>query len=248
MEKAKSWEARLKRSKSSRALIVVTGMMGISMAFQNCMGSNAFDLASLSGEAVESGTAVDHPGGSTPTPSTQAPLLVNRYQIQSLLMDTFKDPSVADTSGNNRVLSKLLISTIVARAGTFGLPCDSGNPMLDVSSGGDCDGTIVAPMNQPATTLRAAYKIQACEQILSNDIFVTNLMKKIEGPSAAVSQVNIAMLLAYFYRGDDPEAGMIGGLQLADQAAVQANPAIKLIDRWRLLMMVACESTGWEAL
>lgn len=248
MAKAKLWEARLKRSKSSRALLIVTGMMGVSMAFQNCMGSNSFDLASLSGDAVEAGTSVDHPGGSAPTPSTQAPLLANRYQIQSLLMDTFKDPSIADTAGNNRVLSKLLISTVVARAGTFGLPCDSGNPMLDVSSGGDCDGTIVAPMNQPATTLRAAYKIQACEQILSNDIFVNNLMKKIGGTSPAVDATNINTLLGYFYRGDDPEAGMITGMQMADQMALQTNASIKLIDRWRLLMMVACESTGWEAL
>ncbi len=238
----------MKRPKSTKALLVATGLMGISVFFQNCMGSNSFEMASLSGDAIESGTSVDHPGGSAPTPSTQAPLLANRYQIQSLLMDTFKDPSIADTAGNNRVLSKLLISTVVARAGTFGLPCDSGNPMLDVSSGADCDGTIVAPMNQPATTLRAAYKIQACEQILSNDVFVNNLMKKIGGATPAVDATNINTLLSYFYRGDDPDAGMITGLQLADQTAVQADAAIKLIDRWRLLMMVACESTGWEAL
>jgi hypothetical protein len=248
MAKANLWEARLKRSKSTKALLVVTGLMGISVLFQNCMGSNSFELSSLTGEEVGAGTSVDHPGGSVPTPSTQAPLLANRYQIQSLLMDTFKDPSVADTAGNNRVLSKILVSTVVVKAGTFGLPCDSGNPLLDVSSGGDCDGTIVAPMNQPATTLRAAYKIQACEQILSNDVFVGNLMKKIEGATAPVNATNIAMLLAYFYRGDDPDTGMIGGMQLADQTAVQADPTIKLIDRWRLLMMVACESTGWEAL
>ncbi|QDK47261.1 hypothetical protein DOM22_19865 [Bdellovibrio sp. ZAP7] len=238
----------MKSPKSTKALLVATGLMGISVFFQNCMGSNNFELASLTGNTIESGTSVDHPGGSVPTPSTQAPLLANRYQIQSLLMDTFKDPAIADTAGNNRVLSKLLVSTIVARTGTFGLPCDSGNPILDVSSGADCDGTIVAPMNQPATTLRAAYKIQACEQILSNDVFVNNLMKKIGGAAPVIDATSINTLLSYFYRGDDPGVGMITGLQLADEKAVQIDPAIKLIDRWRLLMMVACESTGWEAL
>jgi hypothetical protein len=163
-------------------------------------------------------------------------------------MDTFKDPAMADSAGNNRVLSKIIVETIVKKAGTFGVPCDTGNPLLDVNAGDDCDGVIVAPMYQPATTLRAAFKIQACEQILGNDIFVNNLLKKIAGAQSPVNEANVAILMSYFYRGDDPDPRSLTGLLRADQVAVANDPQLTLLNRWRLLMTAVCESTGWEML
>ena len=63
-----------------------------------------------------------------------------------------------------------------------------------------------------------------------------------------MNETSASLLWQYFYRGDEVEPQAIAGLLKADEVSKAQDAKITLMNRWRLLMMVVCESTGWEML
>ncbi|WP_413557712.1 hypothetical protein [Bdellovibrio sp. HCB209] len=223
-----------------RLSLTVAGLtIGLVMtqAFQNC--AQPFELASLSGDSNAS-MGAEHPGNAVATPSIQSPVLVNRVYINSLFNDVFLTSTSA--AAEKTTLTNILNTWIYLKTSAFGYPCD---PKSGVN---DCGGTIVAPMNTGTNTLRAAFKSQACQSVLSQDVFVNNFVSKVSVVGAAPTATSLENAFGMFYRGDDADPGLIQGLMASDRAMYEQNPQISARDRWRYLILAICESTGWEQL
>lgn len=225
---------------NKRLSLTVAGLtigLLLTQAFQNC--AQPFELASLSGDTGFS-MGSEHPGNTVAAPSVQSPLLVNRVYINSLFNDVFL--TAASPAAERTSLQTVLNNWIYLKTSAFGYPCD---PKSGVN---DCNGTIVAPMNTGTNTLRAAFKSQACQTVLSQDVFVNNFVSKVSVVGAAPTATSIENAFGMFYRGDDADPALIQGLVGSDRAMLAQNPQIAAKDRWRYLILAICESTGWEQL
>ncbi|WP_413584681.1 hypothetical protein [Bdellovibrio sp. HCB274] len=209
----------------------------LTQAFQNC--AQPFELASLSGDADYS-MGADHPGNAVVGASTQSPLLVNRVYMTNLFNDVFL--TSASTAGEKTTLTNITNQWFTNKTSAFGYPCD-------IKTGvNDCNGTILAPMNTGTNTLRAAFKSQACQSVLSNDTFVNNFVSHVSVVGSAPTATSIELAFSMFYRGDDANPGLIQGLAASDRMMYEKNPSISGRDRWRYLILAICESSGWEQL
>ncbi len=225
---------------NKRLTLTVAGLtigLVLTQAFQNC--AKPFELASMSGDS-EFSMGSEHPGNAVAAASTQSPLLVNRVYMTGLFNDIFL--TSASTAAEKTALQNITNQWFTNKTSAFGYPCD-------IKTGvNDCNGTILAPMNTGTNTLRAAFKSQACQSVLSQDVFVNNFTSKVSVVGSAPTATSIELAFGMFYRGDDADPGLVQGLVASDRMMYEKNPQISGKDRWRYLILAICESSGWEQL
>lgn len=204
--------------------------------FQNC--GQGFQVADLGVSGMSLGS--NHPGFAIVEPTSQSPVLASRVYMSELLKENFSDGSLNQDEINN--LQNMVNKWIYNKTSAYGFPCD-----VKVD-GGSCDGTVVAPMNAGTNTLRAAFKSQACQSILSQDVFLKVFLNKVGSQVSAPSESSLVKAYEMFYRGDDPDSDLIRGLISSDRVIYTRNPNMSIQDRWRYLILALCESPGWEQL
>lgn len=202
--------------------------------FQNCGQGFDFDSSGLGGMSLGS----NHPGFAVIEPSSQAPVLANRFYMKNLLLDNFTSNDLS--ADQKKALETITNQWIFNKTGAYGYPCD---PRVD---SGSCDGTIVSTMNVGTNTLRSAFKSQACQTIVSSDLYLKAFVSKTGSSSAAPSEASLAMAYELFYRGDDVDPALVAGLLNSDRVIYRRNPTMTPLDRWRYIVLAICESAGWE--
>lgn len=222
----------------SLSMTALVGGLVLTQAFQNC--AQPFELASTGTLDSSLSMSSEHPGATIAQATSQAPLLANRIYISSLMADVFTTDSM---SGDDRnFLNSTLNSWITTQPAVYGYPCNTK------ANAGECNGTVLVPMNSGTNTLRAAYKSQACQTILSRDVYVNAVVSKVSTMGAAPTATSIASLYELFYRGDDADPNLVQGLISSDRGILSQNMKVSTTDRWRYLILALCESPGWEQL
>ncbi|WP_041577149.1 hypothetical protein [Bdellovibrio bacteriovorus] len=211
--------------------------------FQNCapalqMSGQSDDLRSVETPVAQ---PVDHPGGSKPGLTSQHPLMANRKYVAALIEDVFTFSGMTDPQFN--ALRAMVNAWVNREPGLFGYPCD---PKFEEVH---CNGTILAPMDAGANSLRTAYKMQLCRAILDKNEYVEGLMVKVAGSkTAAPTETAVTNLYELFYRGDSVADELVSAFLASDKGMLTLNPKISVIDRWRYLTLAICDSSGWELL
>jgi hypothetical protein len=227
----------MKRSITLTVTALIGGLV-LTQAFQNC--AQPFELASEALDEASMSMGANHPGSAIAQASTQSPLLANRSYMTSLMTDVFTTDAMA--AGDKTFVTNTLKSWITNQPAIYGYPCNKKTGL------GDCNGTILTPMHSGTNTLRAAYKSQACQSILSKDVYVNAVVSKVSAVGAGPTATSISSLYELFYRGDDADMTMVQGLMASDKAIIAQNMSVSATDRWRYLILALCESPGWEQL
>lgn len=227
----------MKKSISLTMTALVGGLV-LTQAFQNC--AQPFELASTGIEDSSLSMGSEHPGASIAEASSQSPILAHRKYIASLMTDVFTTDSMA--GADKTFVNTTLNSWIVTQPAVYGYPCNMKN------GADECNGTILSPMHSGTNTLRAAYKSQACQTILSKDVYVNAVISKVSAIGSAPTATSIGLLYELFYRGDDADPTLVQGLISSDRAILGQNMQASTTDRWRYLILALCESPGWEQL
>ncbi|MFM6929748.1 MAG: hypothetical protein ACKOX6_14865 [Bdellovibrio sp.] len=222
----------------SLTMTALIGGLVLTQAFQNC--AQPFELASTGIEDGSFSMGSEHPGATIAEASSQSPVLAHRKYIASLMTDVFTTDSMA--GADKTFVNTTLNSWIVTQPSVYGYPCNMKN------DAGECNGTILSPMHSGTNTLRAAYKSQACQTILSKNVYVNAVVSKVSTLGAAPTATSIEALYELFYRGDDADPVLIQGLLSSDRAILNQNMQASPTDRWRYLILALCESPGWEQL
>ena len=215
---------------------LLIGTVVLLQFFQNC--GQGFQVADMGVSGMSLGS--NHPGFAVVEPTSQSPVLANRVYITALLTENFTDSTLSGADQNN--LTNMVNQWVYNKTSAYGYPCD-----VKVD-GGSCDGTVVAPMNSGTNTLRAAFKSQACQSILSQDIYLKAFLNKIGSEPSAPSESAMTKAYEMFYRGDDIDYDLVRGLISTDRLVYSRNPGMSVLDRWRYLVLALCESPGWEQL
>lgn len=218
-------------------LVVLVGIV-TTQAYQNCgqlAGFQADGDLSLS----SSFGALDHPSTIEPTLPVQKNVTMNRQATASLLREIF-------TSVNTPVpgLESILYSWMVTRSPQFGYAC---NP-YDTHTGRDCGdinnaGTTVMTDD---STLREAFRVQACENILGYDQGVYAALEKITRTAAAPDTASVGQMYELFYRAEAADAVSVQALIEMDRTLTANGESV--LDRWRAVTLQICTSTGWQLL
>lgn len=209
--------------------------------FQNCstktrplyldsINSN-LDLSSL--------VPSDHPATVPVGLIQQKKQIVNRDYVKALFNDIFSSPG--KDSNDIEALVEIWVNK---KASQFGLGCDSYSSY----SGSDCGGSISSsnlPVYIVHNTVRESYHLQLCQNILSLDKSIHFVLEKIEKPLSVPDPNAIIQIYNLFYRSNDPEANIINSLIEFDKGLANNNEPP--LERWRGLILLICESPGWQS-
>jgi hypothetical protein len=181
------------------------------------------------------------------------PVITNRYALASVLQEFF----VADNGGdaNDTKIQGLITSLVLNHAEAFGGNCSRNDPGCIPKpcgiSGSTCIGQLntnqSAEITPSAGTVRKGYMIQVCEQILSVDKSVQNLLGKAAISSAtAPSDASITALLQYALPGQPVDPATLDKLKAVAASGAQAN--LGSLDQWRFVILPICESNALDLL
>ena len=187
----------------------------------------------------------------------QKVLVVNRFYLQELFLDIFKNPNypfAPEQPGSPITVLDRVVYENITRKGTFlGGSCDPN----DSYTTQDCNGG-VADASLPAfvdsNTVRASYIIQVCEQLLSardpanthSNQGVFAVLDKIGAINQEPTDNSLKLLYQLFFRHEEPSYSYLQTLhELNNDLKMQKDP---LIARWKSLTLMVCESPGWQIL
>ncbi len=187
----------------------------------------------------------------------QKVLVVNRFYLQELFLDIFKNdryPFAIEQNGTSVSFLERVVYENVTRKGTFlGGPCDPN----DSYTTQDCNGGVAdaaLPSFVDSNTVRASYIIQVCEQLLSardpanthSNQGVFAVMDKIGAINQEPNDTNLTLLYQLFFRHEDPSSFYLQTLKELNADLKNQNES--LVARWKSLTLMVCESPGWQIL
>jgi hypothetical protein len=227
------------------SLLQISILTGVLVLFQNCSqvsqfdGSKALGTQSLSMASTETGTDTSHPDAEKVQPTSRHIQIVNKTYVGSIIMEVFTSTTFVVPN---------LVATVdqwVTNRGTqFGSPCDPYSSY----SGKDCGGSITnsqTPANVDDNTLREAFHIQLCENVLGVDQAVGAALQKISAVSTtAPTLATVRAAYGLFYRADGPTNDTVSTLMAMDASLAANNEP--MLERWRGILLQICESPGWE--
>lgn len=234
-----------------RGLLKLTRFLSASafllVFFQNCFSSQMIENSSLA-SLSEIQIPITHPPEEKVLPPTQKLQLVNRVYIESLFRDIFKDLNGNEVPG----LDALLHNWIVNRGTQLGYSCD----VYSSYSGRDCASRLTeASVYTNATggvraqdnVLRQSYIVKLCEGVLEQDQAVDIILSKIrKNKTDEATALDIGRIWDLFYRGDYIDNLSLRSLIDFDREMKRQGEAP--FERWRALMVLVCESPGWQVL
>jgi hypothetical protein len=213
------------------------------LIFQNCSQlGGGFDMIYSGGVSMSSNglSDTDHPAGTSATQSTQKMQIANRSYVAQLLREIFTSQTYPVAG-----LETIIHQWVGNRDAQFGLGCDP----YSTYTGGDCGGDISAanlPYTADDNTIRQAFRIQVCDNILANDNAVSATLEKITVNSLAPNAEGIRQIYELFYRGDGAPNEIVDALVTMDRSLAEAGEGTT--HRWRAVILQVCTSPGWQLL
>ena len=200
----------------------------------------SFSLASRPARPVE----FEHPPQPKPEPPRQFHTLVPREYVEQLFLEIFSSPSYSEEQQVQ--LADTVRVLVKEKPASFGGSCN----LYDTPSGRDCGGDFAGtnlPLAQEPSVARGLDTIVACELLVSKEIFLLAALDNIgAGPSGEPSAAAIGELYSLFRRGWDPDPQFVATLLELNQSLSSAEVPAR--ERWRLLVLTACEDPFWQSL
>lgn len=226
---------------SKRTVIsgLLASLASAALLFQNCGRPTGFDLLYEEGGSLD--LALTHPV-TTPQPaSSQKTLLVGREYVTGLMREIF-------TSASHPIaeLETLLYTWSDSRGPQMGGACNPYDTYSSVDCQSDRTAAVGAPY-QDTSTLREAFRLQLCQNILGSEGSVPAALEKIDlHPGVEPTPTHIQSAVSLFYRAQTLEP-------LFYQSLVELDRELQLggespAERWRGLLLMICESPGWQLL
>ena len=217
---------------------LVAGLFSLSQIFTNCSHQGGYP------QEVQSLTlGLDHPSVVAKSDAAYLSPLGHSQYMATILTEIFSTPS--SPAGYVSTLNSLVTTNAVFQGPQLGLACDPN----DSYSGDNCGGNITnanLPMYRESTPIRESLMLRLCSEILGNNEAVEAAMKNAQILASSPDRASVESLVELFYRGDLPGNGFIDTLLEMDQHLDAENTATQ--DRWRMLLVEICETSGWQRL
>jgi hypothetical protein len=184
----------------------------------------------------------DHPGATAINAAQFIPPLGHKKFLNSIFSENF---GLASDGGYTNALKYWVQYWVDNRGDQLGLAC---NP-YESSSPYDCAGNIAnsnLPILRASTPIREAIRIHLCDELLGYDQAVTGALANAGVTASKPDSDSIRALTGLFYRADLPSDDYISALVEMDQHLDLEGTSV--IDRWRMLLVEICETTGWQRL
>lgn len=224
-------------------VFIVAGMV---VGYNNCARLGGFE----SSESMD--ISITHPGDTiAPLSATTVQHHLSEKEYTSELMR-----SIFIGSQLNRDMVDLWMDRWVETQGHF---WGGGCNVYDTHSTRACGPSFYAPNfpgqgtpelarqsgQVPASVIRESYRIQTCEGLIGTEAGLNSALEKIERGAVPTAE-SIAQIYNLFYRGDDIPQSVLQVLLDMDRSL--ALRAATEVERWRMQLLVICESPGWQVL
>lgn len=242
----------------SRNIFFKTGLLVIGslmiLQFQNCSQLPA--ETTMSSQEM----TVDHMDNDHGLPSTKpavdySPVLMDRWEVYSLLTDIFGPDSLAVQVNKNA------LEAIVKDMSVFGAPCSINDnyktknvttgalanaPSADACSNSDTGVAMGAAIHPGGNVLRQGVLNNACRVLLDQAKTLDYALAQLKDAPADVlplnSDANVLKLFRLFYRTQPlPAQSLVDSLKV-----IVGSPATK--DGWKNAVYTTCVSSHWQVL
>ena len=169
----------------------------------------------------------------------------DRFQVASVFKDVF---------GTSSLITNSLQTYIFQQYAAFGRPCD----LFVTTLANDCINyaNSQAAIISPNTSLREAYRLQACYHILNGDpsaeLPLKNVISQVRnisigsvnlGTLTAPTEADAAGIYSLFFRVQDPSAEIVSNLMNLSAEVYAEDGAL---EAWRMAALAACTSPDWQ--
>ncbi len=229
---------KMPRQKLAKLFTALAVLALLPQAYQNC-SPTGFQVAEL--QSKEQMTEVDHPVEKEVSPPAQAVQLGHKHYVSAMLREVFASPQ--SSAGYVAALDAHIRYWIDNKGSQFGAACNQ----YDSNGVGFCDNAVSnvnGPLRLDDNLVRESFRIRACEEILHNDESVTAALSKIQRTSEAPDTSSLEQATALFYRGEPPSGDFVETLRALDEDLVKANES--MMNRWRMMFIMICESPDWQ--
>ncbi len=212
----------------------------VTSVFQNCSAPEHAQSDVVSVDLPSNHPAGDDQGVTANYGGTRTPLM-DTEQITDSMKMAFNPNADANLNTYIEAVSNLELRPMMHLVGGSCEPARRGN--LE-----ECAGSIshLADLLVSSTSsTREAARIQVCLRLTSNAGLVGVVVNQVKGASPGPEDESIRLLAAQFYPEGLSEP-VVQKLIWADRELASRNAT--LLDRWRFLTQLLCESPNWEVL
>lgn len=174
--------------------------------------------------------------------------LAGRLYVVQIFREAFISPNVTVSSYLTKANS--LIDGVLKMPTIFGHPCDTNNTYVGKDCGGDdTGGTQMALMVEPST-VRQLNKSKFCQDILNETYGIYSVAENIgERPAGVLAEVSpegITKAYSLFFRQQSISSAELSAYVTLNNDL--KNRSATLLNRWRVVLLMICESPEWEYL
>ncbi len=234
-----SQQFRLKPFGMRHVAAAVMGVLGCGvLAYTNCSGT-------LPRSPLAVPPAVGHEDVEKLISPQQSPLLGDRNYVAEIFRSVFIEfSSSADYA---KAAEELVREWIVKQANQFGRACN----LYEGNSGTDCGGdpgSSSLPLIVDDTVGREAMRLRVCEEVLAYEEAVGLVIGKLEYARSVekIDKTALREMAELFYRIREPDEALIEALYALNAQLVVRGES--LINRWRMAILLTCESPDWQLL
>lgn len=221
---------------------VSLGLAALSLLlFQNC-AANPF------GRPISLNLPSNHPSVEAQAEAalvTSKPVMGDGQYIRSVFEDVFLSPS-SSADARNRVAA-YLNAELLPTLHLWGRACDP----MEMGSIDACYASVSNSQlaHDPSTSSgREAARLQTCRRLTSDSVTLNEVVQKVKGNETAPSATSASGIVRLFYpTWSEGEVSQVQ-TKLSELDLQMAKSAEKVEDRWRVMVLSVCESSGWELL
>lgn len=225
-------------------LLIAAPLVFVGAFYQNCANS-AFSPRAVSFDLPFDHPSVDGSGGGA-SAITHSKLLIGD---QRFLESAFREAFLMEESPQNEkdFLEAVLVQELRAEQHLLGRGCDP----METGDAGVCAyilNNAQIGMSAQTSSGREAARLQVCRRVVSNDAMTGRLVKSLSGGDITPNPTAMDSIVRLFYPNVDQGVVDEAVERLAELDLAMAGGGERINDRWKVLLLTVCESSGWEAL
>ena len=223
----------------------VLGLASFGTIYQNC--GNGFMFGQRVSELPSTHPPVESAGDMQgEAVQTKTKLLIGDQRfLSSAFREAFLTP---ESDGNEKgFLEAVLVQEFHTEQHLLGRGCDP----IESGDGGVCAGIInnaSIAMSPSTSSGREAARLQVCRRVIANDQMMRRVVAKISPKDITPTPETLEEIVRLFYPNTDQEVVDASVNQLVALDYEMAKGSERILDRWKLLVLTVCESSGWEML
>ena len=226
------------------SLAIMAAMIGL--LFQNC--AQGFSVNQLTFNLP-----INHPSIHEASEEVQVapPVATSKLVIgdQLFLESAFREAFLSPDSPPNETgfMDYLFAEEFRREQHLLGRGCDP----IEFGDGTPCNGILnnaSISMSPSTSSGREAARLQICRRVISNDVMMARVIRKVSAGDTTPNATSIEAIVRLFYPNMDQEVVNQSVLALGELDYGMTKGNERILDRWKILLLTVCESSGWEAL